>query len=174
MRGTGGREAPRFVVADRRTRQADAVDTICDDLAAEHADLDRLLADLPDDAWDRPTPSPGWSVRDQVSHLWFFDQRALLALEDPVAFAADAKELMRARDRRSMSPPVGRSAPRDLLDAWRADRAGAAGTRRAPPIRPTRVPWYGPAMAARSFITARLMETWAHGQDVVDTLGVDA
>ena len=36
----------------------------------------------------------------------------------------------------------------------------------------TRVPWYGPAMAARSFITARLMETWAHGQDVVDALGV--
>ena len=27
-------------------------------------------------------------------------------------------------------------------------------------------------MAARSFITARLMETWAHGQDVVDALGV--
>jgi uncharacterized protein (TIGR03084 family) len=33
--------------------------------------------------------------------------------------------------------------------------------------------WYGPPMAARSFITARLMETWAHGQDIVDTFGVD-
>ncbi len=28
-------------------------------------------------------------------------------------------------------------------------------------------------MAARSFITARLMETWAHGQDVADALGID-
>ena len=28
-------------------------------------------------------------------------------------------------------------------------------------------------MAARSFITARLMETWAHGQDVADALGVE-
>jgi len=27
-------------------------------------------------------------------------------------------------------------------------------------------------MAARSFATARLMETWAHGQDVADALGV--
>ena len=35
------------------------------------------------------------------------------------------------------------------------------------------MPWYGPAMGARSFITARLMETWAHGQDVVDALGVE-
>ena len=36
-----------------------------------------------------------------------------------------------------------------------------------------RVPWYGPPMGARSFVTARLMETWAHGQDVVDALGVE-
>ena len=28
-------------------------------------------------------------------------------------------------------------------------------------------------MSARSFVTARLMETWAHGQDVVDALGAD-
>ena len=28
-------------------------------------------------------------------------------------------------------------------------------------------------MSARSFITARLMETWAHGQDVADALAVE-
>jgi uncharacterized protein (TIGR03084 family) len=28
-------------------------------------------------------------------------------------------------------------------------------------------------MGARSFLTARLMETWAHGQDVVDALGAE-
>jgi uncharacterized protein (TIGR03084 family) len=28
-------------------------------------------------------------------------------------------------------------------------------------------------MSARSFVTARLMETWAHGQDVVDALGAE-
>ena len=36
----------------------------------------------------------------------------------------------------------------------------------------TRLPWYGPAMAAPSFATARLMETWAHGQDIADTFGI--
>jgi len=35
-----------------------------------------------------------------------------------------------------------------------------------------RVPWYGPPMSAASSVTARLMETWAHGQDVADALGV--
>ncbi len=34
-----------------------------------------------------------------------------------------------------------------------------------------RIPWFGPPMSPASFISARLMETWAHGQDVVDTLG---
>ena len=33
--------------------------------------------------------------------------------------------------------------------------------------------WYGPAMAAKSKITARLMETFAHGQDIADALGVE-
>ena len=35
----------------------------------------------------------------------------------------------------------------------------------------TRIAWYGPSMGAKSFLTARLMEAWAHGQDVVDTVG---
>jgi uncharacterized protein (TIGR03084 family) len=57
-----------------------------------------------------------------------------------------------------------------MLSCWRADRAELLAVARA--VDPSsRVPWYGPAMGARSFITARLMETWAHGQDVVDALG---
>lgn len=32
--------------------------------------------------------------------------------------------------------------------------------------------WFGPPMSAASTATARLMETWAHGLDVADTLGV--
>jgi uncharacterized protein (TIGR03084 family) len=35
-----------------------------------------------------------------------------------------------------------------------------------------RVPWVGPDMSVRSAITARLMETWAHGQAAYDLLGV--
>jgi uncharacterized protein (TIGR03084 family) len=34
-----------------------------------------------------------------------------------------------------------------------------------------RVPWYGPDMSLASAATARLMETWAHGQDIADGLG---
>jgi len=34
-----------------------------------------------------------------------------------------------------------------------------------------RIPWFGPDMSTLSFATARLMETWSHGQDVADTVG---
>ena len=66
----------------------------------------------------------------------------------------------------------GRSMPpAELLRGWRDDRQRLIDAARAVDAS-TRVPWYGPAMGARSFITARLMETWAHGQDVADALGV--
>jgi uncharacterized protein (TIGR03084 family) len=141
------------------------VDTLCDELTAEHDDLDRIVAgaDL-----EVATPAPGWSVRDQITHLWFFDQRALLALTDPDAFRVDAEALLRAGT--DVANEQGRALPADdLLDRWRTDRRGLVAYART--IDPKlRVPWYGPAMGARSFITARLMETWAHGQDVVDGL----
>jgi len=34
-----------------------------------------------------------------------------------------------------------------------------------------RLPWFGLPMSAASSLTARIMETWAHGQDVADALG---
>jgi uncharacterized protein (TIGR03084 family) len=145
--------------------------SICDDLAAEHGDLDAVVRTLTDTEWLTPTPSPGWAIRDQISHLWFFDQRALLALTDPDGFAADALWLM-ANGGTDASVEPGRAIePAELLTRWREDRQRLLDA--ASVLDPsTRVLWYGPPMAARSFITARLMETWAHGQDVVDALGV--
>ena len=150
------------------------MDALCDDLTAEHDDLDRDRVGRRPRA--SPTPAPGWTVGDQISHLWFFDQRAMLALTDPDGVRRDAEQIRAALAGAGRDPSVeqGRAlAPR------RAARALA--TRPGPPRRPRphrstrgpRVPWYGPAMSARSFITARLMETWAHGQDVVDALGAE-
>ena len=141
------------------------MDTLCDELTAEHEDLDRIVADAD---LEVPTPAPGWAVRDQITHLWFFDQRALMALTDPDAFRVDAEALLRSGT--DVANEQGRDLPsEELLDRWRADRRHLVDVART--VDPKlRVPWYGPAMGARSFITARLMETWAHGQDVVDGL----
>jgi uncharacterized protein (TIGR03084 family) len=146
------------------------MDLICDDLAEEHAVLDAAVADLAEADWRLATASPGWAIRDQISHLWFFDQRALLALSDPDEFAADAARLMAAGGTEASVEPGRVISGPELLDAWRRDRTTLIEVSRTVDAA-TRVPWYGPAMGARSFITARLMETWAHGQDVFDALG---
>ena len=152
------------------------VHQVTTDLAAEHESLDGVVAALDDAQWSTPTPSPGWDVADQIGHLAYFDRTATVAIEQPERFAALRDELFTAAlgepdavDRLTLSSSRGMT-PAELLEHWRVGRAGllaaAAGLGDA-----DRVEWYGPSMGARSFLTARLMETWAHGQDVVDAVG---
>ena len=146
------------------------MEAVCADLRDEHAALDAIVGELSEEQWSMATPAEGWSVRDQISHLWFFDQRAVLAMRDPEAFAADMQWMLANGGTEASVAPGRAMSGEALLDAWRADREVLIDASRA--LDPSaRVPWYGPAMAARSFITARLMETWAHGQDIVDALG---
>jgi uncharacterized protein (TIGR03084 family) len=143
---------------------------ICGDLAAEHEALDTLVGPLDDRGWDVLTPAEGWTVRDQIGHLAFFDEMAAEAATRPEAFRASLAQagpetlVRRHLDRgRAMTGAA-------VLDWWRAVRAAMlAALARVDPK--SRLAWYGPGMSALSFATARLMETWAHGQDVADALG---
>jgi uncharacterized protein (TIGR03084 family) len=149
------------------------VQQICDDLEAEHRALDDLVAALAPAAWDRPTPSPGWSVRDQVSHLGYYDRAAVLAVTDADAFRESVVGLLESLKAGDPSVvPAREMEPPELLAWWRAGRVDLLAALR-PLDAKQRLPWYGPPMSARSFATARLMETWAHGQDVADALGAE-
>lgn len=150
-----------------------SIDDIRGDLVAEQEELDTLVSGLDDADWSRPTPAVGWSVGDQIGHLAYFDAAATTALTAPERFRAEVEAALAQGgdftahhlDRlRTMTSP-------ELLEVWRRGRqdllAAVAGADPA-----ARVPWYGPPMSLASFVTARLMEAWAHGQDVVDGLGV--
>jgi len=145
------------------------------DLAAEHADLDAIVAGVDNTGWVLPTPSPGWSVGDQIGHLAFFDARAREALADPGEFAASVAAMRTDGEFAAWLDAhlTGtRSLTRaELLEWWRAERAALLALL-ATADASERVPWYGPPMGMVSFASARLMETWAHGQDVADALGV--
>ncbi|GAA3223096.1 TIGR03084 family metal-binding protein [Pseudonocardia petroleophila] len=145
---------------------------LADDLAAESAVLRVLLDDLDDAGWEAPTPAAGWAVRDQVSHLAHFDAAAVRSATDPDAFHADlAERAASGVDPDAIAAGYRHLAPAALL-AW-FDEARARLIAVFGDLDPgLRVPWYGPPMSAASSLTARIMETWAHGQDVADTVGV--
>lgn len=155
---------------------SESVSQLRRDLLAEQESLEHVVGDIDEEQWRRPTSSPGWSVADQISHLSYFDASAATAIVDPDRFQADLEELIdqsasHGVDGATLAPFRSLSG-RALLGRWRDARHRlneAAETLHDG----QRVPWYGPSMGATSFLTARLMETWAHGVDVVDSLGVD-
>ena len=150
------------------------LEQILDDLSAEHASLDSIVSELDEKTWETPTPAEGWNVRDQVGHLAFFDEQAALALADPEAFSAQLQEIAAdVGEYMDRSVVKGREiGGRGVLEWWRSARAEMLETARTVDPK-ARIPWYGPPMSPASFFSARLMETWAHGQDVADALDID-
>lgn len=149
------------------------VEALVADLSDESRELDDLVAGLDDAAWARLTPAPGWTIAHQIAHLSWTDRMAALAATDPEAFAAAVAEAApnaagyvdQAAERGAAAPPA------QLLEDWRAARKSLADALQNVPDG-TKIPWFGPPMSASSMATARLMETWAHGLDVADALGV--
>lgn len=151
-----------------------SMEALADDLAGETAELRAVLEALTAADWSRPTPAQGWCIGDQVSHLAYFDDVAVQAVTDPDGFLA---ELARMNGEGGVNPDAiaarYRDTPGEELLAW-LDRARSRLLAVYSSLDPSlRVPWFGPSMSAASSLTARLMETWAHGQDIVDALGVD-
>ncbi|TDD48726.1 TIGR03084 family protein [Kribbella antibiotica] len=149
------------------------VDEVLADLRAESAELDQLVGGLAAGEWSQATPAEGWTIAHQIAHLAWTDEAARLAAAEPEGFA----ELLQ----RGAANPTGyvddaaaESAalpPDQLLVYWRETREDLREALKAVPAG-EKIPWFGPPMSATSMATARLMETWAHGQDVADTLGV--
>jgi uncharacterized protein (TIGR03084 family) len=161
--GAGGE-----LVVDR----ADVLTGVLSDLAAEGAWLDEVVAGLDEPGWRRPTPAPGWTIADTIGHLTSSDEYALLAANDPAAFPALFERILAgelsvdsAAADRAMLPSA------ELLSRWRAGRADLAAALAAVPDG-KRLPWFSSPMSAASMATARLMETWAHGDDVAQALDV--
>jgi len=144
------------------------------DLSAESEALDRLVSTLSTEDWSRPTPAPGWTVAHQISHLSWADAATTLAATDPPLFFRRLGE--------SLDDPLtyvdraaadGVAPPDELLARWREGRTALAkALLDVPPG--AKLPWFGTAMSPLSSATGRMMETWAHGQDVADTFADDS
>ncbi len=150
------------------------LDGLFADLRAETEDLLALVHSQGplDEVMAAATPAVGWTVGDTLGHLWFFDREARRAAEVPEEFSAALPELIADADgymTRALSA-AAKLGPR-VVPTWRDEREAMIQALSRVPAG-TRIPWYGPPMSPASSATARLMETWAHGQDVADALGV--
>ncbi len=150
------------------------VRVLLDDLSAEGDDLDDLVSTLSPERWRTDTPAVGWTVAHQVGHLAWTDAATLVAVTDGDGFnrmleaaMADAEGFVDGG-----ADDWAALVPGEILTRWRTGRRALVEALAAVPDG-TRLPWFGPPMSAASMATARLMETWAHGQDVADALGVE-
>jgi uncharacterized protein (TIGR03084 family) len=149
------------------------LDQVLADLAAEGDALEAVVAPLDESGWRTPTPAPGWDVATQVAHLAWTDRVAVAAATDKETWDAFVTEGMADPEHYIDEQALGggRLAPADLLAGWREARAALQDALRSVPDG-HKMPWFGPPMSATSMATARFMETWAHGLDVADAVGV--
>ncbi|MFJ6216171.1 TIGR03084 family metal-binding protein [Streptomyces sp. NPDC092296] len=150
-----------------------AMQDVFTDLALEGDELDAVVAALAPEDWDRATPAPGWTVKHQVAHLAFLTHLIRLSVSDADRFEAvtapargDYEGAMHVKVAEYVTEPVP-----ELLRRWRDERAAVALALTEMP-RGALVPWLAGPLPASVLAAAGLMELFAHGQDILDTLGL--
>jgi uncharacterized protein (TIGR03084 family) len=154
------------------------MDEILEALAEQHAELYRLVADLDEAQWQRPSRCEGWSVADVVLHLSQTDELAIGSASGqfsealgtlahgigPAGNVDDGADLMVARDRGQPGSAV--------LQRWKtgADHLRALLGATDPHAR---VVWVAGELSARTLATTRLAECWIHTGDVAEAIGVE-
>lgn len=150
--------------------------TLCKDLTEEYDALDDMVSILDHDQWMKPTPFFGWTIKEEISHLAYFDRAARISISGKDLFEAHMNEMLKHASTYDEIFDYANSEgmamdDQNLLAWWRRERHDLIVAYEA--LDPSqKLSWYGPPMSARSSATARLMETWAHGQDIADTLSI--
>ncbi|MGB3771176.1 MAG: maleylpyruvate isomerase family mycothiol-dependent enzyme [Rhodococcus sp. (in: high G+C Gram-positive bacteria)] len=171
------------------------------DLLAEGDELSVVLSGLSDSEWSWQTCAPQWTIARQVAHLAVTDTASIVSAAAGAGAWQFAKSFDRHQVRSLVDIAVP-SIVFGVSWPFRAERGGVAdlmdrtstfATHRKPEVLlshwqerrhaladalgkvddETKLTWIGPPMSPATMATARLMETFAHGQDILDTLGVD-
>ena len=145
------------------------------DFLDESEALHILIADLTDEELRQATAFKNWTIETIIRHLHVWNEAANMGLTDEEQFKLFIAKIMAGIQSGGLpaieNEIAGELRGRELVATWSkffremTPRFGAADPS-------DRVLWAGPTMSVRSSITARLMETWAHGQEIYDLLGV--
>ena len=148
--------------------------SIINDLIAEQSLVDVMVAGLTEEQWHKPLPDVEmWNIKDAIIHVAFFDYAATKLMkgeaDDLVAIAqaeSGEDQYVRATKFHSLTGA-------EVLSWWREERTRMSSTFYDKHPK-ERIPWApGLPMSAKSLLSARLMELWAHSVDIYDALGMD-
>ena len=146
------------------------------DFLDESEALFAAVRTLEEEDFDRETQFKGWTVEDVLRHLHYWNRAVDFAAEGEKAFGGLKERVEAAIAAGKSLREVERKAVPETGRVLRASWIGFARAlaKRWQEIDPkARLPWIGPEMSARSAITARQMETWAHGFEIFDLLGLE-
>ena len=151
--------------------------TQSEDFKEESISLYEILQDQKDEVFTSKTQFKDWTINDVLYHLHVFNNAAYLSLTDEVRFSEFMKDFYNAiksgvTAREYEKKLSNNLSGKELITLWKDEFSRVAEAfSMADPKK--RVKWAGPDMSVRSSISARHMETWSHGQEVFDQLGVD-
>lgn len=156
----------------------DVLEAVLADLTAEGELIESWVAPLGEAQWHQQTPAEGWDIATTIAHLAWTDEVAVKAAG---SLTPEGKEIWDAVVLEAIEDPtgyvdacafeMGRLPAAELLARWQRARPALAEALRGFP-EGQKMPWFGPPMSPASMATARLMESWAHGVDVADALGI--
>lgn len=144
-----------------------------EDFLIETNHLHSVLLGLDELDFEKETQFKSWTINDILVHLHFWNRAVDLSLTDEVTFLELAKEMKGSIENYQLRKLENQLVPErgiKLLAVWHSlclemkDRWSHVDPKK-------RLKWVGPDMSARSSMSARQMETWAHGQAIFDLFG---
>ena len=146
------------------------------DFKEESNSLYNILREKDDDVFNSETQFKSWTINDVLYHLHVWNNAAYLSLTNEKKFSKFMEDFFKAikqgKSARSYEKELSNNKyGQDLLLEWKNGYEKISKEfLKADPKK--RVKWAGPDMSVRSSMTARHMETWSHGQEVYDLLGM--
>ncbi|WP_420639140.1 maleylpyruvate isomerase family mycothiol-dependent enzyme [Candidatus Poriferisocius sp.] len=136
------------------------------------ASIGSLGADLSEEQWDTPTECPGWSVRDQVSHIIGIEQM-LLGVDTEPPVAEGGLDGIAAFNEAQIAPRRGRPGA-EVLAEMRDVCAQRLEMLRTLPAEKWDEVGFTPIGEApyRTFMQIRVFDCWVHEQDMRRALGI--
>lgn len=148
---------------------------IINDLVEEQVVVDNLVNKLTEEQWHTNMTAEivkEWDIKEAIIHIAFFDYAANKLMrgeaQDLMVISEEAEqdEHVRATKFHSMTGA-------EVLNWWREERTRMVCSFYDKDPK-DRIPWApGLPMSAKSLVSARLMELWAHSVDIYDTLGLE-